>query len=329
MRLLMRWWSGTGNTRRAAGVAAEAFRRAGWEVDTAEVRFDTAVPTSAEIEAADELWIAAPTLGFSAPDHFLKWLARWPDCLGKPVAVLAVGGAEPTRRGILPGWTGSLCADVARPLVWRGARWLAWAEVSYPQNWTQVLPPPAPEVAERIRVAADFEVEAFSERLVAGTAGLPRMGLGRRSVGLFNAVLFRTVARRFLGKLFAADPSCNGCGRCARGCPAGAVVLKAGRPRWSLACDGCNRCINVCPTRAIQVPWVRLGFFLGGNLALGVVSLGWAVDGRPLEAAALYFGASLVQLTAGDTALRWLEANPLWGKAFTRGWTSGWGRYRG
>lgn len=329
MKVLMRWWSGTGNTRRAANLTAEAFRRAGWEVDAAELRADSPPPTADQVAAADRLWIAAPALGFSAPEHFLRALGRWPDCAGRPLAVLAVGGAEVGRKGLVSGWTGSLAADAARPLVRRGAVWTSWAEVSYPVSWTQVLPPASDAACGRIREAADAAVGAYAARLIAGTAPPPRMGAGRRAAGLFNALLFRPVARRFLGRLYAADPACNGCGVCARSCPAGAVTLKALRPSWSLDCDGCNRCLNVCPQAAVQVPWFRLAFLGGGHLALFAVCLAWAVNGRPLEALAVYLGGTVVQFTAGEGLLSSLESHPRWGAALTRGWTSGWGRYRG
>ena len=53
-------------------------------------------------------------------------------------------------------------------------------------------------------------------------------------------------------KPFYAEESCNGCGLCARDCPAGTITLKNGKPVWGKACYQCLRCINACPQRAIQ-----------------------------------------------------------------------------
>jgi hypothetical protein len=78
-----------------------------------------------------------------------------------------------------------------------------------------------------------------------------------------------TIGRRSLGKLYVADDGCVGCGKCTRVCPAGAIDLIGGRPRWNLKCEACQRCINSCPRRAIQTSTVRML----GLLLLQIASL--------------------------------------------------------
>ena len=53
-------------------------------------------------------------------------------------------------------------------------------------------------------------------------------------------------------KPFFAENSCNGCGQCARNCPASAISLRDGIPVWASQCFQCLRCINECPQQAIQ-----------------------------------------------------------------------------
>lgn len=53
-------------------------------------------------------------------------------------------------------------------------------------------------------------------------------------------------------KPFFAGENCNGCGQCARNCPASAISLRDGRPAWAAQCFQCLRCINECPRQAIQ-----------------------------------------------------------------------------
>lgn len=53
-------------------------------------------------------------------------------------------------------------------------------------------------------------------------------------------------------KPFYAEDSCNGCGQCARNCPASVISLREKRPEWAAQCFQCLRCINECPQQAIQ-----------------------------------------------------------------------------
>ena len=53
-------------------------------------------------------------------------------------------------------------------------------------------------------------------------------------------------------KPFFATDNCNGCGQCARLCPAHAITLQDKKPCWAAQCFQCMRCINECPQQAIQ-----------------------------------------------------------------------------
>ncbi len=53
-------------------------------------------------------------------------------------------------------------------------------------------------------------------------------------------------------KAFYATDACNGCGLCAKNCPAKTIAMVDGRPQWGKQCYQCLRCINECPQQAIQ-----------------------------------------------------------------------------
>lgn len=53
-------------------------------------------------------------------------------------------------------------------------------------------------------------------------------------------------------KPFSVGEGCDGCGLCARRCPAGAISLTERKPVWKDRCFQCLGCINACPHEAIQ-----------------------------------------------------------------------------
>ena len=57
---------------------------------------------------------------------------------------------------------------------------------------------------------------------------------------------------RTTNPFYVNEEKCNGCGLCARNCPASTITLTDGKPIWSEKCYQCLKCINYCPQCAIQ-----------------------------------------------------------------------------
>lgn len=257
MKLVLRYFTGTGNTARACALIEKEFVNAGWEVDSRVVRAAMPQPY-AEIETADLLLAAFPVLGFSPPTIMRKWLARLPRRKGQAAAVLAVGGAIMLNDRYVPGWGAGAPFSAAAALTRRGRTVLGIGEVSYPDNFTQATNPPDEAGCARIRALNDPATVDFGKRLIAAAADSAverpflRRHLAVRSIMAVIGFFFRVLGRRVLAKSYIADRSCTGCGLCARVCPARAISLRRGRPRWGLRCVACNRCINLCPSGSIK-----------------------------------------------------------------------------
>lgn len=71
-------------------------------------------------------------------------------------------------------------------------------------------------------------------------------------------MLGKLVARRAIASLagadrwFWTDGKCDGCGLCAKVCPARNIEMKAGRPVWKRNCEQCMACLQWCPKEALQ-----------------------------------------------------------------------------
>lgn len=51
---------------------------------------------------------------------------------------------------------------------------------------------------------------------------------------------------------FYVTNTCDGCGLCAKDCPASTIVMTDQGPKWGKLCYQCMKCINQCPKQAIQ-----------------------------------------------------------------------------
>jgi len=54
-----------------------------------------------------------------------------------------------------------------------------------------------------------------------------------------------------MAKIALLERKCSGCGRCAEGCPFGAISMKEGKPDINEACRVCGICVKNCPCGAI------------------------------------------------------------------------------
>ncbi len=280
MKAALRYFTGTGNTRRCMAVVGDMLENAGWEVDGMELDLrPSASPQSAPQSSpqggdGEILVLAFPVLGFSAPQAVRSWAASLPKVPGGSAVAAAVCGSVYVKGRIVPGYGGRAAADVARILRRRGYRTIGCREVSYPENWTQVSNPAGGEEKKALLDYGDGLSRELARAILEGRfvrlarpADLP--------LGLV-APMFRLLARRVLGALFVADRSCTGCGLCVRTCPVGAVRLSEGRkrPRWlAPRCQGCNRCINICPAASIQSSPFKTAFHLAFQIGAGVAAV--------------------------------------------------------
>lgn len=339
-RILIATFSGTGNAARAAAIVAHRLSSGGAVVESVDLAAGGAIPALA---AGDLLVVSSSTLGFSPPSTVIERLKAAPRSPGAKAAYLSVCGATVTKNGVAAGWSGAATVVALGILRRKGYEPIGSADASYPENWTQVSEAPFGDAAVPVLERGDSDALAFADTLALGRAVFIKRNALTLTLGRFVGFVFRLLARRALGKLYAADESCTACGLCERTCPAGAITMRGGRPAWSVDCSACNRCINVCPSASIQTGSARFWLILVLNLAAAFASgpIGksivqaaaptWAGFGKGLAAfavgLAVYAAITAVQLWPLDALLRRLERAPGIGKALTSGRTSRFRRY--
>jgi ferredoxin len=339
---IVRFMTGTGNTRRAAAVIADSLSAAGWSVECNELRKGRGV--GEKDRGADLFVLAFPVLGFGMPS-LIRGLLRGLRGEGRAAAVFATWGGH---------HLGALREGGAF-LRRKGFRVIAAGGGAYPFNWTQLFNPPEPRAALEMIGKGDAAARGFGEQLHAAFESGKSMKRGsilRVEHPILTAVMGRPVSliyssigRFGLGAMFAADPRCDACGRCVKECPAGAIVMagrgERRRPRWRMSCQGCNRCINSCPKEAVQFSVLRaavhlpvniavfIGVILGLNALAGVAALplyvsipAWIVLFLALTVYGSRFFFALL-----EPLLFALESLPPLRRLVSHTWTAGFRRY--
>jgi ferredoxin len=331
-------FSGTGNARRAAGIAAEELEAAGRQVGMVDLAAGERLP---ELGRGDLLVLCSSTLGFSVPAAVMDAIKAAPRSDGAQAAALCVCGGVMNRGRVIGGWSGA--ASIAALGILRRKGWepVGSADASYPMNWTQVGEAAKGADQAAILQRGDGEAKAFGRILGSGGRVFLRRNLLTLTVGRFVGFMFRLVARRILGIMYIADDTCTSCGFCERTCPSRAIVMHGGRPSWTLRCMDCNRCINACPSASIQTSTARLVLFAVLNLAAMVASPPLAQlilrTSAPalaevglvsfLAGSLLYIAVTLAQLGPLDALLRALERKPAFRRFFTANFTKRYARY--
>jgi menaquinone-dependent protoporphyrinogen IX oxidase len=258
----LHYFSGTGNTHRAIKIVEEKLKSTGFSVDVYRIA-EGLVPVA---DSYDLHVFAYPVYALDMPAIMLRYMRKLPPGKSR-AAVIAIFGDLKLEHP-LNGDDGYAAAHAANVLRSKGYDVVFTGAVGYPHSITIGINPPVREDQEAIRARSDKIIDAMADQIIGNGRSYRRTGILNPVFASFG-LMYRSIGRRALGKLYVADDHCVGCGKCVRVCPAGAIGLIGKVPRWNFKCEGCQRCINSCPHRAIQTSIVRLL----GMLFLQIASL--------------------------------------------------------
>lgn len=235
MKTQIYYFSGTGNS---LYVARELAQR----LDGASIRAVTK-DTEADL-SAEAVGIVFPVHLWGAPEMVLRFLERLKaDSAERYCFAVATYKLD----------AGDVVGQIKRKLQSCGIRLSAGFTIAMPGNNVAFYDTESSSSRETKFKACRIELDAIAEVLRSEKELLtPEAGLVDRflKTGLLRSAVTRTF--HDADKRFWVKSDCNGCGICARVCPAGNIKFGCNRPVWLHNCQQCMSCINLCPKEAIQ-----------------------------------------------------------------------------
>lgn len=252
MRAVIRYFSGTGNTRYAAELFAMQLKEMGYSVSCESIE------TAGKIrEESDLLVIGGPIMAGNVPEKLIRWVLRsvTPVSRGNALVFTTSAGLE-NAYGV---------HSLSRKLVKKGFRMVGQPIFQMPRNYYFGRYESTP-VEEQQRLVA--ELPGKIAHVLAGISNISEpltlQGRGKTLMLDLTAELFSLIARG-MGKQFTSFPEdCTGCGSCIRDCPQQNIRANpAGGVTFQGNCMLCTRCLHNCPAHAIGYGEVKHPLYPG------------------------------------------------------------------
>lgn len=230
------YFTGTGNSRFAASVLAEAL---GDETVDAGRLMRSGVALR---RGSSRPWVfVCPTYSWQMPRVFADFIRRCSlegcrDAYFLLTCGGEIGAAGKTAR--------QLCQEMG--LEYRGTM-----GVVMPDNYIVMFKAPSADKAARIIEKARPELQEAAE-LIRDGRSFPEKKPGpiaKLKSGAINQGFYEYFIK---ADEFLATDKCVGCGKCVSSCPLNNIRLEEKRPVWGSKCTQCMACISLCPTEAVE-----------------------------------------------------------------------------
>lgn len=250
-KLIVYYFSGTGNSATVARWLSDCAMQKGMEVDLINIaQVKTAI---APIQHESTLIaFCSPVHGFNYPPIMQAFIRRFPKAKN-PVLLLNTRAGMLINKWITPGISGITFYLSALILSLKGYRIRAMFPVDLPSNWIPMHPGLNMHTVSYLHIQNKARVTKFASKVLEGATDFRSVFQLIQDVIVSPiSVLYYLVGRFYIAKTFYASVACTQCGLCAKSCPARAIKWVDKRPFWTYKCENCIHCMSFCPHKAIE-----------------------------------------------------------------------------
>lgn len=248
MKILICYFSGTGNTRKIAQCFAESLRSHGDDAETFaidELFLKKRLPQDfvQKVKDCDLLGIGYPVYAFNAPPIVLNFARKLPHFLKTKRAFVFNSSGEPLELN-------NISSIKLRSLL-RCRRIDVTNEYHYCMPYNIIFRH-SDEMAHKMWQTAQQLIPLDAEEILRGQKHL----LKRVKCGAVIAWVMRCEqwGGRLNGRMYSVSNKCVKCGKCVNVCPTHNIrITKKGKFRFGGKCLMCMRCAHFCPQNAIRI----------------------------------------------------------------------------
>ena len=250
MKVLICYFSGTGNTRKVADKYASSFAALGHDVDTVSIDSlltDKDLPENflTQLRDADLIGVGYPIHAFNAPAILLKFAKRLPKAKTKKQVFVFKTSGEPLRLNNI--------SSIKLGRMLKRRNYVILSEYHYCMPYNMIFRH-TDEMAYKMWSTAERLVPLDVKQIVENTPHV----LKKVFFGGFIAWVMRCEhwGARFNGRMYKVSKECVHCQKCLNICPTHNIsVKKNGKLRFGKNCLMCMRCAQLCPKDAIMTGW--------------------------------------------------------------------------
>ncbi len=250
-KLIVYYFSGTGNSENVAHWLAEIAREKGMEVTLNNIakidRLAFSVPGRDALVA-----FVSPIHGFNYPPVMLSFILRFPKGHNN-ILLLNTRAGMLIGKWITPGLTGVAFYFAAFVLKLKGYAIRSMFPVDLPSNWISVHPGLNDRTVKYLHERNREKVYRFAQKVLAG--GSDFRGVREIVQDLLISPVslgYYFIGRFFFAKTYYASSACDNCQLCIKSCPVKAIKIVDNRPYWTFKCESCMHCMSNCPRSAIE-----------------------------------------------------------------------------